>query len=60
MTTIDYDKQEAFLSYMTEELKVMNDYARKEELFVDIEDVIKEISMKMHTWKLENKDEEIK
>ena len=60
MTTIDYDKQEAFLSYMTEELKVMNDYARKEELFVDIEDVIKEISMKMQTWKLENKDEEIK
>ena len=52
------EKQEELLSYMTEELNVMNDYARKEELFVDIEDVIKEISEKMQTWKLEN--EEIK
>ena len=41
------DNQEAFLDTLIDELKIMNQYVRSEELYDDIDDIIYDVNEKM-------------
>ena len=41
------DNQEAFLDTLIDELKIMNQYLRSEELYDDIDDIIYDVNEKM-------------